>query len=76
MMHHFISWYVVVILCTCQEMEVSSLLNIYTEESLSCNMLGSTSLEWKLGEERKNIRSNGATCACMTTMRKSMGEFM
>ena len=57
MMHHFISWYVVVIyvLCTCQEMDVSLLLSLYTEESLSCNMQ-STSLERKLGEERKYIR--------------------
>ena len=79
MRHHFISWYLIVIyvLCTCQEIELSLLLSIYTEVSLSCNMLGSTSLEWKLGEERKNTRrGDGATCACMTTMRKSMGEFM
>ena len=79
MMLHFIIWYLIVIyvLCTCQEMEVSLLLSIYTEESLSCNMLGSTSLEWKLREERMNTRrGDGATCACMTTMGKSMGEFM
>ena len=78
-MHHFISQYVVVIyvLYNCQEMEVSLVLSIYTEDSLPCNLLGNTSLEWKLGEERKNIRMGDcATCACVTTMRKSMGEFM
>ena len=56
---------------------MSLVLSIYTEDSLPCNLLGNTSLEWKLGEERKNIRMGDcATCACVTTMRKSMGEFM
>jgi len=56
---------------------VSLLPSIYTEDSLSCSMLGSTSLELKLEEERKNTRrGDGATCACMTTMTKNMGEFI
>ena len=55
---------------------MSLLLSLYTKESLSCNMQ-STSLERKLGEERKYIRrGDGPTCACRTPMRKRMSEFM